>query len=130
MQALAMHLGHQSQRLVQNCLWSLRNLSDAATKMVILSHFTFPTAFSILRPYVAPHRLLQCDLYILGLGFYHSSCFKLHFQSLGNIFILNEVTLLSKNFFMDGHPKKIMQMERRTRRKTTYYYKDQNGQQH
>lgn len=27
-----MHLGHQSQRLVQNCLWTLRNLSDAATK--------------------------------------------------------------------------------------------------
>ncbi|GFO32389.1 beta-catenin [Plakobranchus ocellatus] len=33
MQVLAMHLGHQSQRLVQNCLWSLRNLSDAATRM-------------------------------------------------------------------------------------------------
>ncbi|KAF0294114.1 Armadillo segment polarity protein [Amphibalanus amphitrite] len=32
-QALAMHLGHQSQRLVQNCLWTLRNLSDAATKV-------------------------------------------------------------------------------------------------
>uniref|UniRef100_A0A646QDI6 Armadillo segment polarity protein n=1 Tax=Hemiscolopendra marginata TaxID=943146 RepID=A0A646QDI6_9MYRI len=32
MQALAMHLGHQSQRLMQNCLWTLRNLSDAATK--------------------------------------------------------------------------------------------------
>ncbi|KAL5005741.1 hypothetical protein ScPMuIL_016899 [Solemya velum] len=32
MQSLAMHLGHQSQRLVQNCLWTLRNLSDAATK--------------------------------------------------------------------------------------------------
>lgn len=32
MQALAMHLGHQSQRLVQNCLWTIRNLSDAATK--------------------------------------------------------------------------------------------------
>ncbi|CAL1291295.1 unnamed protein product [Larinioides sclopetarius] len=32
MQALAMHLGHQSQRLVLNCLWTLRNLSDAATK--------------------------------------------------------------------------------------------------
>lgn len=32
MQALAMHLGHQSQRLVQNCLWTLRNLSDTATK--------------------------------------------------------------------------------------------------
>jgi len=38
MQALAMHLGHQSQRLVQNCLWSLRNLSDAATKMDQLDH--------------------------------------------------------------------------------------------
>merc|ERR1719432_246291 len=32
MQALAMHLGHQSHRLVQNCLWTWRNLSDAATK--------------------------------------------------------------------------------------------------
>ena len=32
MQALAMNLAHQSQRLVQNCLWTLRNLSDAATK--------------------------------------------------------------------------------------------------
>ncbi|XP_041374475.1 catenin beta-like [Gigantopelta aegis] len=32
MASLAMHLGHQSQRLVQNCLWTLRNLSDAATK--------------------------------------------------------------------------------------------------
>ncbi|XP_061194898.1 catenin beta-like [Saccostrea echinata] len=32
MQALAMHLGHQSQRLEQNCLWTIRNLSDAATK--------------------------------------------------------------------------------------------------
>ncbi|XP_030757588.1 armadillo segment polarity protein [Sitophilus oryzae] len=33
MQALAMHLGSGSQRLVQNCLWTLRNLSDAATKV-------------------------------------------------------------------------------------------------
>ncbi|GAB6019679.1 hypothetical protein CHUAL_001235 [Chamberlinius hualienensis] len=32
LQSLSMHLGHQSQRLVQNCLWTLRNLSDAATK--------------------------------------------------------------------------------------------------
>ncbi|XP_067118253.1 armadillo segment polarity protein-like [Centruroides vittatus] len=32
MQALATHLGHQSQRLILNCLWTLRNLSDAATK--------------------------------------------------------------------------------------------------
>lgn len=33
MQALAMHLTNQSQRLVQNCLWTLRNLSDAGTKV-------------------------------------------------------------------------------------------------
>ncbi|XP_008545475.1 armadillo segment polarity protein isoform X2 [Microplitis mediator] len=33
MQALAMHLGNPSQRLVQNCLWTLRNLSDAGTKI-------------------------------------------------------------------------------------------------
>lgn len=33
MQALAMHLSNPSQRLVQNCLWTLRNLSDAATKV-------------------------------------------------------------------------------------------------
>ena len=31
---MAMHLGSQSQRLVQNCLWTLRNLSDTATKCV------------------------------------------------------------------------------------------------
>jgi hypothetical protein len=34
MQALAMHLISPSQRLVQNCLWTLRNLSDAGTKVV------------------------------------------------------------------------------------------------
>lgn len=33
MQALAMHLNNPSQRLVQNCLLTLRNLSDAATKI-------------------------------------------------------------------------------------------------
>uniref|UniRef100_A0A673WJ08 Junction plakoglobin a n=1 Tax=Salmo trutta TaxID=8032 RepID=A0A673WJ08_SALTR len=32
MQALGMHLTGSSQRLMQNCLWTLRNLSDAATK--------------------------------------------------------------------------------------------------
>lgn len=35
MQALGLHLTDTSQRLVQNCLWTLRNLSDAATKQVI-----------------------------------------------------------------------------------------------
>lgn len=38
MQALAIHLGSPSQRLVLNCLWTLRNLSDAATKVVGLPH--------------------------------------------------------------------------------------------
>uniref|UniRef100_A0A3P9K4R4 Junction plakoglobin a n=1 Tax=Oryzias latipes TaxID=8090 RepID=A0A3P9K4R4_ORYLA len=32
MQALGKHLNSSSQRLMQNCLWTLRNLSDAATK--------------------------------------------------------------------------------------------------
>ncbi|XP_060922715.1 junction plakoglobin a [Limanda limanda] len=32
MQALGKHLTGASQRLMQNCLWTLRNLSDAATK--------------------------------------------------------------------------------------------------
>uniref|UniRef100_A0A3Q0RA02 Junction plakoglobin n=1 Tax=Amphilophus citrinellus TaxID=61819 RepID=A0A3Q0RA02_AMPCI len=32
MQALGQHLTGSSQRLIQNCLWTLRNLSDAATK--------------------------------------------------------------------------------------------------
>lgn len=34
MQALGKHLSGSSQRLMQNCLWTLRNLSDAATKEV------------------------------------------------------------------------------------------------
>ncbi|XP_053202620.1 catenin beta-1-like [Panonychus citri] len=32
-QALAMHLNSESNRHVSNCLWTLRNLSDAATKL-------------------------------------------------------------------------------------------------
>ena len=36
MQALASHLGHKSTRLVQNILFTIRNLSDAATKQVLL----------------------------------------------------------------------------------------------
>lgn len=34
MQALASHLGHRSTRLVQNILFTIRNLSDVATKQV------------------------------------------------------------------------------------------------
>uniref|UniRef100_A0A9J8C7D8 Junction plakoglobin a n=1 Tax=Cyprinus carpio carpio TaxID=630221 RepID=A0A9J8C7D8_CYPCA len=36
MQALGKHLNGSTQRLNQNCLWTLRNLSDAATKQVSL----------------------------------------------------------------------------------------------
>lgn len=35
MQALAMHLQHDSQQLVYNVLWTLRNLSDAGTKVML-----------------------------------------------------------------------------------------------
>lgn len=35
-QALGLHLPNHSQRLVTNCLWTIRNLSDAATHLVSL----------------------------------------------------------------------------------------------
>ena len=47
MQALTMHLGHPSQRLVQTCLWTLRNLSDAGTRLrtsTILCRYHLPTS--------------------------------------------------------------------------------------
>ena len=47
MQALGKHLTGSSQRLMQNCLWTLRNLSDAATKQV--GHFgSFPSILIVL----------------------------------------------------------------------------------
>lgn len=47
MQALGKHLTSSSPRLVQNCLWTLRNLSDVATKQVSLRdpESGFNTAF-------------------------------------------------------------------------------------
>lgn len=39
MQALGKHLTGSSQRLMLNCLWTLRNLSDAATKQVCVQLF-------------------------------------------------------------------------------------------
>lgn len=41
MQALGKHLTGSSQRLMQNCLWTLRNLSDAATKEVCVHKIFF-----------------------------------------------------------------------------------------
>lgn len=52
MQALGKHLTSNSPRLVQNCLWTLRNLSDVATKQVretlgagvhLFSHLMLPS---------------------------------------------------------------------------------------
>lgn len=43
MQALGQHLTGSSQRLIQNCLWTLRNLSDAATKQVCIHLHTAAT---------------------------------------------------------------------------------------
>lgn len=44
MQALGQHLTGSSQRLIQNCLWTLRNLSDAATKQVCIDSRTTTTS--------------------------------------------------------------------------------------
>lgn len=48
MQALAMHLTSSSQRLVLNCLWTLRNLSDAATKCDNLNDLLHVSLIAIL----------------------------------------------------------------------------------
>ena len=45
MQALASHLGHKSTRLVQNILFTIRNLSDAATKQVLLCMWSSITVY-------------------------------------------------------------------------------------
>lgn len=47
MQALGKHLTGSSQRLMQNCLWTLRNLSDAATKEVCVRKISFFHLFVI-----------------------------------------------------------------------------------
>ena len=43
-QALGMHLSNSSQRLVTNCLWTIRNLSDAATHLV---NIPYDESFSV-----------------------------------------------------------------------------------
>lgn len=49
MQALGLHLTDPSQRLVQNCLWTLRNLSDAATKQVITAPVLLQKHLALLK---------------------------------------------------------------------------------
>jgi hypothetical protein len=62
MQALAMHLGHPSQRLVQNCLWTLRNLSDAGTKIENLDNLMQVNAVFFI-PYLNTRNLpsVSCE---------------------------------------------------------------------
>lgn len=51
MQALGKHLTSNSPRLVQNCLWTLRNLSDVATKQVReVIRPVSPSSAVLLRP--------------------------------------------------------------------------------
>ena len=64
MQALGKHLTSSSPRLVQNCLWTLRNLSDVATKQVSLRdpESCFNAAFQRFqraapRPLLVPDRI-------------------------------------------------------------------------
>lgn len=48
MQALAMHLQHDSQQLVYNVLWTLRNLSDAGTKVILQIYVQFYVLYYLL----------------------------------------------------------------------------------
>uniref|UniRef100_A0A8C3AU46 Catenin beta 1 n=1 Tax=Cyclopterus lumpus TaxID=8103 RepID=A0A8C3AU46_CYCLU len=61
MQALGLHLTDPSQRLVQNCLWTLRNLSDAATKQV--QHSVVTNANFLWRPTLTNSWSARCVLY-------------------------------------------------------------------
>lgn len=54
MQAMANLLTHTSQRLVLNCLWTLRNLSDAATRCDNLQPLLQVRACSIARTFLTP----------------------------------------------------------------------------
>uniref|UniRef100_A0A8C9ZM68 Catenin (cadherin-associated protein), beta 1 n=1 Tax=Sander lucioperca TaxID=283035 RepID=A0A8C9ZM68_SANLU len=61
MQALGLHLTDPSQRLVQNCLWTLRNLSDAATKQVMRTALYDGLPVNIFQTYIFlfPHLCLE-----------------------------------------------------------------------
>lgn len=60
MQALGQHLTGSSQRLIQNCLWTLRNLSDAATKQVYINYFYHSSVLLFMVTPVTNHFLLSC----------------------------------------------------------------------
>lgn len=68
MQALGKHITGSSQRLTQNCLWTLRNLSDAATKQVYLLTYFFSRSFC----YISTHQELTgniCLFFFLSGGY-------------------------------------------------------------
>lgn len=69
MQALGKHLTSNSPRLVQNCLWTLRNLSDVATKQVKGGVFgPGPTSPASSSSPLAAHRLLSGTLPLGAMG--------------------------------------------------------------
>ncbi len=73
MQALGMQLGHQSNRLVQNCLWTLRNLSDAAVRMVsqLLQVSSYENVYFLvfaLTPMYVKHCILHSEKKSTGIS--------------------------------------------------------------
>lgn len=76
MQALSMHLGHRSGRLIQNILFTLRNLSDAATKQVqsedyistkyternVNSRYIWSLYVHVVYMYITMHVIVECQL--------------------------------------------------------------------
>lgn len=80
-----MHLGNPSPRLVQNCLWTLRNLSDAATKvdgLESLLQSLVQVRNCVNRFYFFYYDLFSCNNVILGIGFFrcqHRDLCRWHF---------------------------------------------------
>lgn len=80
MQALGKHLTSSSPRLVQNCLWTLRNLSDVATKQVSLRDPELCSSAAFQRLLRTSRRAAPRPLLVPTESTALSSC---HFQSRG-----------------------------------------------
>lgn len=66
MQALGQHLTGSSQRLMQNCLWTLRNLSDAATKEVCVHKLL---SFFLISLHLSVEELAKITLFLFPGGY-------------------------------------------------------------
>lgn len=73
MQALGKHLSGSSQRLMQNCLWTLRNLSDAATKEVCVHKIRFFFFDFLISHNLAHEELSEINLYLFPGGYGQSA---------------------------------------------------------